>query len=32
MLRIYRWRDYLAGDVLDNFTRHHSSAGVVRTS
>jgi spermidine/putrescine transport system substrate-binding protein len=27
-LRIYQWRDYLAGDVLDSFTRRHASAGV----
>ena len=26
-LRIYQWRDYLAGDVLDSFTRLHASAG-----
>jgi spermidine/putrescine transport system substrate-binding protein len=26
-LRIYQWRDYLAGDVLDRFTRRHASAG-----
>ncbi len=27
-LRIYQWRDYLAGDVLDSFTRRHAAAGV----
>jgi spermidine/putrescine transport system substrate-binding protein len=27
-LRIYQWRDYLAGDVLDSFTRRHAAVGV----
>lgn len=28
-LRIYQWRDYLARDVLDSFTRRHAGSGVV---
>ena len=27
-LRIYQWRDYLAGDVLESFTRRHAATGV----
>ncbi len=27
-LRIYQWRDYLAGDVLDSFARRHAGADV----
>ncbi len=27
-LRVYQWRDYLAGDVLDRFTRRHADAGI----
>lgn len=27
-LRIYQWRDYLAGDVLDSFTGRHAAADV----
>ena len=27
-LRIYQWRDYLAADVLDSFTRRHAAFGV----
>jgi len=26
-LRIYQWRDYLAGDVLESFTRRHAATG-----
>ena len=27
-LRVYQWRDYLAADVLDSFTRRHAALGV----
>lgn len=27
-LRIYQWRDYLAGDVLDSFARRHAASDV----
>jgi spermidine/putrescine transport system substrate-binding protein len=27
-LRIYQWRDYLAGEVLDGFARRHAGSGV----
>jgi spermidine/putrescine transport system substrate-binding protein len=27
-LRIYQWRDYLAGEVLDGFARRHAASGV----
>jgi spermidine/putrescine transport system substrate-binding protein len=29
-LRIYQWRDYLAGDVLDSFTRRHAASSDVQ--